>query len=97
MAVMRMERGRPTGKTHISPIPKVLFAWIYKKERLTHLLVLREETILSSTLQVFCLPDVFLDHLSTLSVSTGRSGSYAHPSPTVLWHFAAIWVAFGLC
>lgn len=71
VAVMGMERDGPTGKTHSFPIPKVLFAWIYKTNKylLTHLLVLRGETILVSTLQVPCLLGVVLDYLSTLSVS----------------------------
>ena len=71
VAVMGMERDGPTGKTHSFPIPKVLFAWIYKTNKylLTHLLVLRGETILVSTLQVPCLLGVVLDYLSTLSLS----------------------------
>lgn len=35
--------------------------------------------------------------LYSLCLFMGRSGSYDHPSPTALWHFAAVWDAFGLC
>lgn len=89
-----MGRGWLTGQTHSSAITKVLFAWFCKNKLLTHLLVLREETV-NSTLPGLCLPGVFLG-VSPLSVTLAGSRRHGHPSHAASWHFTGIWIALGL-